>query len=80
MKSLEKLGGLQHVKVVPRKCCCWGTPIGDKLLILADSLDKDGNTLLAQTESKGDSSAPTESEKGGSGTSALMKVALQYQW
>ena len=76
MKSLEKLGGLQHVKVVPRKCCCWGTPIGDKLLILADGLDKDGNTLLAQT----DASAPTESEKGGSGTSALMKVALQYQW
>ena len=52
IRTLKSLGGvnfdqLQEKNTGPRKCCCWGTPIGDKLLMLADDLDKDGNTLLA---------------------------------
>ena len=30
------------------KCCCWGQPIGDKLLQIADNLDPYGDTILAQ--------------------------------
>ena len=53
VKTLKALGGIDgkdfEEKKEPRKCCCWGTPIGDRLLMLAEDLDKDGNTLLAQT-------------------------------
>ena len=57
IRTLKSLGGvnfdqLQEKNTGPRKCCCWGTPIGDKLLMLADDLDKDGNTLLAQTQTE----------------------------
>ena len=33
-----------------RKCCCWGTPIGDTLLQIAENLNPGGNTLLAQLD------------------------------
>ena len=37
------------------KCCCWGQPIGDKLLQIADNLDPYGDTILAQTSTYSDS-------------------------
>ena len=47
VKTLKALGGIDgkdfEEKKEPRKCCCWGTPIGDRLLMLAEDLDKDGN-------------------------------------
>ena len=55
VRTLQKLGGLNPADLEfapePRKCCCWGTPIGDKLLQLADDLDPNDNTILAQTHS-----------------------------
>ena len=49
MKALGGINadGIQVRPPEPRKCCCWGTPIGDRLLMLAEDLDRDGNTLLA---------------------------------
>ena len=35
-----------------KQCCCWGTPIGDRLLQLAGHLDPNGSTLLAQTDAQ----------------------------
>ena len=48
--EVKKLGG---VGILPppqnaKQCCCWGTPIGDKLLALAEDLDRDGMAILAQ--------------------------------
>ena len=56
VKVIEKLGGIKNVpKVKPespvKRCCCWGTPIGDKLLSLAEELDRDGMVIMAQIES-----------------------------
>ena len=53
VKVIEKLGGIKNVPQVKpespvKRCCCWGTPIGDKLLALADELDKDGMVIMAQ--------------------------------
>ena len=64
---MKALGGvnadsLQIKLPEPRKCCCWGTPIGDKLLMLAEDLDPKGNTLLAQLEAHGRSQAEMETE------------------
>ena len=60
IRTLKALGGLdvnalQTKPPEPKKCCCWGTPIGDKLLELAEDLDRDGNTLLAQVHANGTS-------------------------
>ena len=57
IKTLTALGGIDgkalEVKPQPKKCCCWGTPIGDKLLQLAEGLDPEGKTLLAQIDGAG---------------------------
>ena len=54
--TLKALGGVSDLSKLtklpePRKCCCFGTPIGDRLLELAADLDYGGNSLLAQTGS-----------------------------
>jgi len=49
------------------KCCCWGQPIGDKLLQIADNLDPYGDTILAQTSAKSGgekSDSDDDSDKG----------------
>ena len=76
VKTLKALGGIDgkdfEEKKEPRKCCCWGTPIGDRLLMLAEDLDKDGNTLLAQTQSHNEIDADADSD----GEDPLMSMAL----
>ena len=51
VKTLKALGGVSgedlQVRAQPKKCCCWGTPIGDKLLQLAEGLDHEGRHILA---------------------------------
>ena len=72
VKTLKALGGvdasnLQIKMPEPRKCCCWGTPIGDKLLMLAEDLDPHGNTLLAQLQAQTEISDSTNLFKMASG-------------
>ena len=55
IKTLKALGGidgcqLDQVQLEKKQCCCWGTPIGDRLMQLAEHLDPNGTTLLAQTD------------------------------
>ena len=77
VKTLKALGGIDgkdfEEKKEPRKCCCWGTPIGDRLLMLAEDLDKNGNTLLAQTESHNEIDADNDSDAD----EPLMNLALE---
>ena len=57
IKTLKALGGidgcmLDKLNLEEKRCVCWGTPIGDRLLQLAGHLDPGNKTLLAQTENE----------------------------
>ena len=79
VKTLKALGGIDgkdfEEKKEPRKCCCWGTPIGDRLLMLAEDLDKDGNTLLAQVQSHNENEADADADSDAD--EPLMNLALE---
>ena len=79
VKTLKALGGIDgkdfEEKKEPRKCCCWGTPIGDRLLMLAEDLDKDGNQLLAQTFSHNEVDADADADSDAD--EPLMNLALE---
>ena len=55
VEVLEKFGGIpqEDLKPGPEKCCCWGTPIGDRLLMLVEDIDRNDSMLLAQTHGMG---------------------------
>ena len=81
VKTLKALGGIDgkdfEEKKEPRKCCCWGTPIGDRLLMLAEDLDKDGNQLLAQTFSHNEVDVDADADADSDSDEPLMNLALQ---
>ena len=65
MKALGGIDGCQLDKMPLEKeqCCCWGTPIGDRLLQLSKHLDPKGTTLMAQTGAVIENEIENETEK-----------------